>query len=294
MLDAEWRLSYPGTDLTFGTSATAIFNRTTPVIGDADIRNADVDRPRADGKAFGVDFFGGQNITFDLGVRAPTEPAVRAEVSALRAAWRADAVRKTPGAVAELHTRYAGRERVAYGRPRRFAPDFTNLSLTRIASVTADFACVDDLFYGAQEITSPRIGTVTRAGGGLLAPLRSPLSTTVSSDRSVVIDVETDLPAWPIIEINGPITNPVVEVVGVFRIEVKRALAYDETLIIDTRPWKRTAILNDSGSIAGAVRGTRLSDAALNTGSYEVALRGDDLTGTADAFIRWRATYPSL
>lgn len=293
MRDAEWRLRYPGTDFTFGTRETPTFNRTTPDLGDIDIRIADVDRPRGDGVSFGMDYRGGRTISFDLGVRAQTELAARDEAARLITAWRADRVRLKPGSVAELTARYAGRERVVYGRPRRLAPDYSDVAVNCFVGVTADFACVDDLFYDP-EWEEARMTTSPQLGGGLLAPLAAPLSTTLNSDRSAGITVATDLPAWPVIEIHGPITNPGVEIVGVFKVEVQAQLVTGDVAVIDTRPWVRSAKLNNWGSLGGAVRGTRLSQVRIPAGNHEVVLRGLDPSGTASAVVRWQRAYSTL
>lgn len=293
MSHGQWRLLYPGADYTFGTGDLPVFNRTPPEIGSLDIRTSDVDRPRSDGRAFGVDYLGGQTLSFHLGVRATSDAEVRAETAKLRNLWRADVVRLTPGAVAELHAEYAGRTRIVYGRPRRFDPDFSDSAVNNLVDVLADFACVDDVYYGAEE-GGTTVALVSEPSGGLLAPLASPLGTTRTSDRSVSIDVETELPAWPIIEIEGPITQPVIEVVGVWRMEIRTSLAEDQTLVIDTRPWVRSILRNGSASLAGSLRGTRLTDAGLPPGRHEIALRGQDSTGTAIARVRWRGSYSSL
>lgn len=291
MSHGEWRIVYPGVDYVFGTGAHPVFNQTTPEIGTPDLRTDDTDRPRADGVAFGVDYFGGQTVSFHLGVRAPSDAEARAEASLLRSVWRANAVRSVPGAVAELHAEYAGRTRVLYGRPRRFSPDYSDSSVNHLVDVLADFGCVDDLFYGDTD-ESISFGIVPPSGGGLLAPLASPLATTLSSDRSQGIQVDTELPAWPVVTIEGPVTNPSVSI-GDVVFDVRSTLAADDVLVIDTRPWKRSALRNGA-SIAGAVRGTRLSKAAIPAGSHEVGFRGTDPTGTASVQITWRPTYSAL
>lgn len=291
-MNGEWTLSYPGTLYTFGTGATPAFNRTTPEFGGSDIRTADVDRPRSDGRAFGMDFRSGQTISFDLGVRSTSEETVRAETETLSRVWRADAVRLLPGAVAELRAEYAGRARIVYGRPRRFAPNFSDAGINNFVTVVADFACVDDVFYADTE-ASLAFGIVPRSGGGLLAPLASPLATTLSSDRSQGIHVDTEMPVWPVVTIAGPIVNPVVTIGDLVRLSLVGSLAYGETAVIDTRPWRRSA-LRDGASVAGALRGTRLSQASLPAGAYEVGFSGTDPTGTASVTVSWRAAFSSL
>jgi hypothetical protein len=293
MIHGEWRLIYPGVDFLFGSRSSTVFNRTSPEIGTPEIQIADNDRPRGDGRAFGVDYYGGQTLAFDLGVRAATDAEVRQATAALRHVWRADAVRQTPGAVAELRAYYGGRERVVFGRPRRFSPDYSDATVNNLVSVLADFDCTDDLWY-APEDDSVEFGIVPPLGGGLEAPLASPLSTTRTSDRSQAIRVESEEDVWPVITITGPVANPVVSIGDRVRLEVRVDLNHDEELVIDTRPWHRTALRNGSASVAGSVRGTRLSQASLPPGRYEVGLQGLDPTGTARVRVAWRRTYPAL
>jgi hypothetical protein len=160
--------------------------------------------------------------------------------------------------------------------------------------VVADFTAVDDLFYSTDLETTAWFGVVPRLGGGLVAPLSSPLTSTLSSDRSMGLTVSTEMPAWPIVEIRGPITNPVVDVVGAFHFDIRRVIGPHDTLVIDTRPWARSALINGTANIAGTVRGTRLSQATLDSGSYEVGIKGIDPTGTAALRLSWRAAYASI
>lgn len=294
MNDGQWRLIYPGADYTFGTAETLVWNKKAPEIGTPDVKSSDVDRPRSDGRAFGVDYVTGQTISFDLGVRASSDAGVREATSLLKKVWRADPVRLTPGAVAELRAQYAGRERIVYGRPRRFSPDFSDAAINHHVSVLADFACVDDVWYGPDD-SSIQFGIVPPLGGGLLAPLASPLSTTMSSDRSQGFDIVSELDVWPVATLYGPIARDAVITIGTHvRWEVRVDLDYDETVTIDTRPWVRSALRNGSANVAGSIRGTRLSKSALPSGRYEVGLKGTDPTGTARIRLAWRPAYSSL
>lgn len=295
MRDGEIRLSYPGTDITFGLldSQVGAFLTERPDLGDYAIEAADVQRPRADGVAFGTDSLGGRTITLSAAVSKPTEAEALDEYARVRTAWRGDKVRQTPGAVAALTFNRAGRERIAYGRPRRFAEDMA-LARSGVVGFTADYSAVDDVFYSVSE-SSATVALVPAPGGGLIAPLASPMMTTESSDRSVGIDVSGDLPAWPVLTVDGPITNPVIEVVGLWRMEFRLTLAYDQTLVVDTRPWGRSALVNGA-SVAGSLtrQSTRLADASIPPGSYEVALRGSSETGSPVLRLSWRDSFTTL
>lgn len=282
----DWHLSYPGEDLAFGSVASGFVFDAAPEVGPLEIRSDDAVRPRADGVVFGADFFGGRTITFGITVDGADEAEARERLAVLTKAWRADSIRSTPGAVATLASDSG---RVAFGRPRRFvsADELLPFGLSR---VTCDFAGGDSLWYGAE--SSASVTLAPSSNGGLIAPLASPLATTATSDRSTGFTVGGEVPTWPVFEIQGPITNPVVEVVGVFRMEFRTSLAYDQTLTVDTRPWART-ILRDGASLAGTLSrtSTRLSQASLPPGRYELALRGASESGTASVGIRWRDAH---
>lgn len=293
MRNDEWTLAYPGRVLNFGTAYTPVFNITPPDLGDAALRVSSTPRPRTDGVSFGTDYRGGRTVAFDLGIKGSNEVAVRDALADLATAWRADAVRSVPGAVAELRARYAGRERVTFGRPRRFAANAAGAK-QGLATAVCDFETADDLWYSLTT-TSAQINLVPNAGGGLLSPLASPLGTTSNSDRSVGIQVASGLPVWPRIEITGPITDPEVEVIGVCRIALRTTIEYDQTVVIDTAPWART-VLRNGVNVGGTLSrtSTRLAKAAIPPGSYEVAFRGVSDTGTAVARLSWRDSYSSL
>lgn len=284
---SPWRLTYPGEDLIFGSVGSGYVFTAAPDLGAREIEHEDARRPRADGISFGQDFTAGRTVTFELDVDGADTDDARAKLARLSRAWRADAVRSTPGATATLTT---GSGRVAFGRPRRFSSN-DDLLPQGLSTVVADFASADDAWYGGTEqgVTVP---LVPAPSGGLLAPLAAPLSTTQSSDRSQGVTVGGELPTWPVIEIQGPITNPSVELVGALRMDFNLTLAYDQTLVVDTRPWARS-ILRNGASVAGTITrsSTRLAHAALAPGSYEFVLRGTAGSGNPAATIRWREAY---
>lgn len=291
MRDGEYTLAYGSSAYTFGPSDLPAVNMSAPDMGIPSIQTDDTERPRSDGVAFGVDFRGGRAITFDLGVFGATEVETRQRLAALATAWRGDEVRSSTGAVATLTYRLAGRERVVYGRPRRFAPN-DELASEGAISVLCDFSTVDDVAYASTQ-SAHSLTIAGPLGGGLIAPLASPLLTTASSDRSIVLAVGGELPTWPVMTIHGPIVNPKITIVNRWSLTLATTLAYDQAVTIDTRPWSRTVLRNGGGSLAGQLTraSVRLSRATLPPGSHEVALSGVDGTGTASLNIAWRDAY---
>lgn len=292
MLDGEWQLSYANTALSFGTAAHAVFNITAPDLGDYDIRASDTESPRGDGINFGSDFFGSRTIAFDLGVRPNSARSTRTEVSLFAAAWRADAIRSDPGAVAQLASQYRNLERVVFGRPRRVSPILAEATRNAQANIVADFVCADNLWYDAAE-TSQSVALVPATGtGGFVFPLVFPLAMVGTTDRSTGITVGGEVPTWPIVEIRGPITDPVAHIIGGPRFTFRGTLAQDDVLVIDTRPWARTVLLNGLNAAGRVTRNsTRLASASVAPGGYEVSFFGTSVTATASLTLRWRNAW---
>ncbi len=290
MIDTDWELAYPGTEYTFGSRVRPVFNATTPDLGDYQIDVADEAVARGDGINFGVDFFRGRTITFDLAMRGLSEADVRAHGDALAAVWRANVVRRTPGAVAELRSRYRASERVVFGRPRRMALNTREAATGLLITAVADFKAADDKFYSAAEQVLS-VALVPTPSGGLVSPLASPLATTANSNRAVGINLGGELPTWLTLEIDGPLTNPLVTV-GDLRWELNMTIPENQTLVIDSRPWARTVLLNGSNAAGKFIRtSTRLSDSELEPGSYGVSFGGTSATGTAQLRLKWREAF---
>lgn len=285
-MNANWTLSYPGTELVFGAAESHLEFASAPSIGLSDEFLDDSLIAGSDGRLFGVDRIGGSTVTFEVNLHATLDHAtVRELLGKMRRAWRADAIRADPSATAVLRSEFG---RVTFGRPRRFVSNDGD-DRHGLIRVTADFTTATDLWFGALE--SAQVDLVPAPAGGLLAPLASPLSTTESSDRSQAVTVGGELPTWPSVTVFGPITNPVVEL-GPVRWEFRTTLAYDQSLTVDAAPWTRT-ILRDGAGIPGALTpaSTRLANATVPPGIHEFVLRGTSQTGAARAVASWRPAF---
>jgi hypothetical protein len=293
MRDGEWTLTHAGGSVTFGLIDNVAFLAGFPELGDAELTVDDADRPRMDGRAFGSDYRGGVTLTFDLRVTGDTEQEARQTVAMLARLWRADSVRGVAGAFAELRTRQGGRERSTFGRPRRWSVNDTNARHGSI-SILCDFATTDDVWYESQAQTMAA-NIAPGAGGGLMSPLAWPLTTTMSSDRSIELNIGGEVNTWPVIEFTGPITNPTVGVIGLWEIGLTTSLVAGQTAKIDTRPWSR-AVTRGTANIGGLLTrsSSRLSKASIPPGRYELYFRGTDSSGTADLYVSWRNGYTTL
>lgn len=258
-----------------------------------DIRTNDVAAPRADGVRYGRDYLGGQTIEIDItDLQDPGVPQLDAYAQ-FRKNWRASKVRAQPGEMCILRMGRAGRTRRVYGRPRTLLTTLGHESAGHTI-LTASFSCTDDLFYGDSE-HSNTVDIIPPEAGGLIFPFTFPWSSVGISYSPGIIHVGGDEPAYMCFMIRGPIVRPVIEVVGHWAVGLNLSLRQGEWVGIDPRPWSRGVRTSSGANLGGAlVPGSpRLSDLRLDPATYEVVLRGQDITGTASMTAAWRETYTS-
>lgn len=273
--------------------------------GTPEIITHDTKRPRADGSMFGRDWRGSRVISFELTILTEyAAPAVSGyggygtasaldELGGLERAFLADAVRTTPQATSMLRYRLGGRQRVVFGRGRKFAAESSMATLGRIP-VTAEFVTVDHLFYDDQQYSN-LVGYVPPPAGGLTWPIVFPWSTITVGYSPGTIAVYGNVETWLPIVIHGPIARPSVQWVGGWTVELELSLLADQYVVIDPRPWSRGVRLNNGTNVAGAltVDSPRLSDLRVPPGMVEIVLGGQDATGTSSMTLTWRGAYTS-
>ena len=237
----------------------------------------------------GQDFKEPPTISFDMWANGSSEDDARVALGALIHAWDSPGLRGQGGQVAEL---VHPRGRSVFGRPRKIAPTQINRVERGQVEVTAAFDMVTDRWFGSEG--SATVSLVPPLGRGLVAPLVEPLTIQGAAQNAYGFTVGGSEPAYPVIEFRGPITNPSLHGPG-WDLRVRGSLAYDETLIVDTRPWVRSLTLNGRPA-AGLLMpsSSRLRDVTLPPGFHSVQLRGTDITGTASALISWREAHPSF
>ncbi|NII42106.1 hypothetical protein E9228_002764 [Curtobacterium flaccumfaciens] len=165
-MTGAWQLDC-GTDGTilFGPQSTRYPFAVAPEIGDPNRDNQDSDLPGVDGSLFGIDSTSGQTIAFGLTAVGETDAEANALHAAFRRVWRADSIRRTPGATATL-TAPSGRS--TFGRPRRITPTFYPDDAGAVG-ITADFATQNDLWYGPEQTLRVPLG-LSQGGGLVLTP----------------------------------------------------------------------------------------------------------------------------
>ncbi len=299
----EWRLSYSDTTFNFGTLASDYPLATQVDMSDVDITDQDERHSFSDGVVMGKDSFGGFTLTFGLKTipdfPLPEKPWVDSLDlgSAFRAAWRADDIRRIPGQYATLLN--VDRNRLVYGRPRKFAPKYDRLR-KGLTEWLATFVTNGPDWYSGTE-KAALITPVPPVGGGFTTPLTPPFSTAVGGSELAAMVNEGDLATWPVIRFHGPgkdYTLTLLDgVTPLWSITVSGQINFDQYVTVDTRPWSRGATITTGSKVApanGRIRGDLLEDCKLPVGEFDAQFKVTDASGTAFADIKWRDAYASL
>lgn len=292
---AEWQ--YALDELVFG------YGTTWPVyafdLDYPDVATQDAPLPREDGVSMGIDRHGSMAIAIELEVEADTEAAAVDALAELRRAWYGNDKRLRPQEyqVLSYRTGGSGEQRRVYGRGRALTPATMQHAHVGLIPCTAQFICAQPYTYSDAEY-SDRTPLIVAPVGGLVFPTTMPL---VFSGGGGVgargFEVRGEDPAWLATRINGPITNPVVEVVGQFSFKLLTSIPAGDAVLVDPQPWQRTVRrVSDGANMSGALSGTSawLPDMRVLPGWHDVVLRGTDHTGTSSIEVSWRTVRSSL
>lgn len=283
-------------DLLFGVDRSLNVKAFNP--GSAPIRSQVGSIPNGDGHTFGRDYIDGPTWGWTLYSDETTAAESLAVFEETAKKWRWEPRRRNPGEVVEMRYRLAGRERMVYGRPGRFAYDPFNFTLDQgRLEGAAEWICADHYTYAAQ-VESITVDLVPATVGGITFPITFPLTTLESEGpREGQFTIGGTAPTWVMIRIRAgesSLGGPTVRIDGI-ELEFRDiVLPPGQSINIDPKPWART-ILSGGGSVAGALSGrTYLADLQLNPGYHEVVFNGLDPSNTADVTVSWRAAYFGL
>lgn len=258
-------------------------------------RTQTVASPVSDAKIFGRDRIEPGSWAFQLFTDADDEASALAELSRIAKVWRGDAVRHLPGEVMELRYRLAGRERVVFGRPRRFDAPLDNRLLSGYIPITCDFETTSELFFGPHEESYP-IRAAAPTTSGFIFPMVFPYSTDVElASRPYSFNVTGDLPTPGIFDFIGPSRDPFIEIDGSMRIQLTGTIPFGVTVTVDARPWVMSIYRADGAGVSGLLDPrTRLPRLTLTPGNHVATYGGYDETGASSGAVRWRPAYPSV
>lgn len=187
-----------------------------------------------------------------------------------------------------------GQTKIAYGRPRRIEPTTGRVNDGWIP-VTCDFQMITHKFYSAgfgSNTISIAPGTI---GGGFEFPLEFPMSNILTTEAEDTVRVGGNTDTWMLSYIHGPITAPLIDVVGYYQVKTDPTFSlgpYD-WLEIDPRPWARRISKNGTINVAGRFTQSsqRISQQTLPSGTHQIVLRGTDPTGTAYLTTSWQDAW---
>lgn len=295
----NWRLEYPGVAFDFGNLSTTHPFKVQVDVGAPGLTTQDATHPTSDGRIMGIDSFDGFDLTFALttlpdGTAKPYMSAMD-KISSFTAKWRADSIRSEPGAYASLAN--LERQRMVWGRPRQVAPKYARIR-QGLGEYIATFTTNDPNFYDTTEKIY-LITPIPPAGGGFTVPLSPPFSTVAgSAELSPLIANDGELATWPIITFHGPGNKPSIEFMQganvLWNLRIDDQIKYDETLVVDTRPWSRSATINGKPA-NGLLRGTQMEKCQIPVGNnFRLRYKVKDKTGNSFVDVKWRDAFASL
>lgn len=251
-----------------------------------------------DGRVFGKELLGGRTIALGFTVNLDDVFAASEVYADLSRVWNAARVRAQEGAFIEMRVRrFALPTVVVYGRPRRFSPANEELLDRGRVDIVADFETIDPYFYRDIEAVQPLVVSINPPEtGGFVAPFPAPISVATTAEGFGEFTVEGYEPTPMVARIDGPITNPVLDLIGGWTVQLLGTIAYDGFVDIDARPWVRTVLDSNGANWSGAFTADSppISDLVLLPGPNELVLRGQDPTGTSSVTLTWQgaATVP--
>lgn len=256
----------------------------------ATFREQDVANVRGDSLFFGRDYVTPPDRNFVIHVFTD-EPLA---LERLKALWRGDRVRGTPGRVSTLRWRLDGQDFLAYGRPRgyeeipqkKFDPSYRILQT--FWQYQDSYKYLDD----PQQVTLG--GYASIGGSGIILPKNLPWILGEAPSEQVGTFHVTALTETPFeVEIEGPsageATNLVVWGPG-WRLDFGTlTLRPFSKLVVDTRA--QTALL-DGRSVAGNLSHNSTLSGRIRPGNNTFRFTCSDPTVTTRATIRWRESVP--
>lgn len=250
-----------------------------------------------DGMLFGVDTQPGMIVTQTGWTFTPGLPADALDsYSAFAGVWNDPTVRLADGAVQVLRVCYQGSSvtRRTYGRGRKIMPSYGSVHQGLIPFV-AQFQSADNTWY-ADILSGLTLTSAPSFLGTITPPLTPPfqLAPAMNYQQNTLVNTGS-LPTWPIITFTGPVSYPGLAFVNTpVQVGYTGSLKAADTLVIDTRPWVRTVMLNGTTSVAGYLAGDAMISMQLQPGSTLVRYTGQDYTGQSTCTVQWRNATLSI
>ena len=268
------------------------FELTDVEMGLGEVRSSDLTWPLRGGTRPGVSYLEAGSITLSavtpFGIN--DESAADSALGRFLSSWR-KALAAGPGVLLPMTVTTPAKTRVVYGRPDRIdLPEPGSTSMEQgIAELTALFKVHDPLVYSSSPVILS-LSVVPKSLGGIVAPIVTPVKTTLTSGveyRQLV--VPGDAPAPLKVTFHGPAKDPVVTVAGT-TIGISGSILYDEEVIVNGRD--RTVTYSDGRQAASKLtRKSRIDKFTAEPGTHEVSFTATDRTGTARITVEATPAY---
>lgn len=251
----------------------------------------DQEDPNTGATRTGRDVRTGSTFTWSMHVNESDVETALASLDELADIWAPDDLES--GEVMVVRYRVGDRVRRVYGRPRRWGQTPDNRILNGMIPVTADFKRVSPLFFD-DGIESVNLGLSYTSEGGFIFPVTFPVMTLPGGFTPGEAHVSGRRKTWPIIRVNGPVSNPEIQAQN-WTLKLTTTIADGDWIEIDTRPWKKTIINSSGGAVPGVLSAqTSLRNLFLLPGHQSFGMRGVSGEGTGNCTISWYPAYASL
>ena len=251
--------------------------------------------PITGARLWGRDMRGAKTWTFSCHVDATDTVSAMQALEDMGSKWLADKWLVAEN-VAMLRYAIAGRTRVVFGKPRKFAHAISNRVMQGTVPPVATFDLSDSKHYDDNEqVVDLQISPTLP--GGFAVPFEAPLVVELPADAVRVgsMTVGGNVSTAPVVEFIGPLTDGSVTIGPALEVGFVGTLAAGQSIIIDTRPWSMSVKRVGGGGVGVVLsRKTRLSRSLVGPGAHEAIMRGVDNTGTARCRVRWRNAYTTL
>ena len=239
LITTDWQLEYAGQLLGSGTNIELV---TIDGLGLADVRTADVPRPRDHGLIRGGDFLGGRTVTIEMEVSGSSAAEMEESLRALQLLNTSIGLTEQP--LVFMLPGQVKRRINARVRNRAVSVDI-RYAVGPLASATVQFFSSDPRIYANAQ--SSANFSLPSSSGGLGWPLGWPVGWGSATSGAQICTNNGTFQTQPLVTFTGPLTAPSIQ--NVTSGETWRC-TYDlqsgDTLVVDFD--QRTVLLNGTAS----------------------------------------------
>lgn len=247
------------------------------------------------GLMMGNDLMRPGSVDFTLRTDGYSIDDATAATEGLATVWMKGGNRNS-NSISSMRYRIGNRTRRIFGRGREFVHSLDNWSYSGTSPIQCGFKMIDPFYYGDEE-RSVDLGYAPPVTGGLIAPLKAPLSakgTGATGIGGYIEDVGGTAPTPVVVDVFGP-TQYATIIGDTWSIQYVKPIAYDEVVTIDCRFGHMVARNNFGRVLNGNLSWkTNLAKAKITPKSEYIRYAGYDPTGLSRCRVRWRPAYHSF